>query len=96
MYPGNPLKLSVDDILNHYKGNGLKPVSKNGLNAMIREQYLSLKETYAFAMDLAQRGIAEDDGSVESLRRAYEAMEGYVEYLDSFSYPKTEGRKSSV
>jgi hypothetical protein len=86
MYPGNPLKLSIDDILNHYRNTGFKPTSKGTMNAAIREQYLTLREIHAFCKDLTDRGIIADDGALKALEESYTTVERHIQKLDSHRY----------
>lgn len=84
-YPGNPLKLSVNDILNHYKRRGMKPAKRGVMNAILREQYLCLKETNAFYIDSLARGYV-DPEMQQDLEIAQQAYERIVLKLDSHSY----------
>jgi hypothetical protein len=95
MYPGNPLTLSIKEILDHYRNTGFRPSSKQSMNAVIREQYLALKETHAFCVDLVERGVIEDDDSARTrLENACDELEGYIRYLDSSGH--LEAERSSV
>lgn len=85
-YPGNPTKLTTDQIIQHYKRSGLKPLRKLTMNSLIRENYLSLREAHAFYVDLIERSIIEDDGGREALRLSYEALEEYIDYLNAYDY----------
>lgn len=85
-YPGDPTKLTKEQIIQHYSRTGLKPCRKPTMNAMIREQYLQLRETHAFFEDLVERGVFEDDGGAELLRSAYTTLEGYIDKLNAYGY----------
>lgn len=56
------------------------------MNAMVREQYLQLRETHAFYMDLVERGVIKDDGGAEALRRSSEILEEYIKKLNAYDY----------
>lgn len=85
-YPGDPTKLTKDQILQHYSRTGLKPHQKQTMNAMIREMYLQLRETHAFFLDLVEREVFVDDGGAESLKQAYANLERYVEKINVYDY----------
>lgn len=76
--------ITVEQIIQYYKGKGFMPASTSTYNRMCKEQLLHMKEMLAVATYMRDKGFKIDPAQVQMWENSIAPLEKYISYLEKF------------